>query len=76
MNKFTHSLLGLMALGVLVPLALAGCSDVSEDLNTPTYSTGLKADELKMSAFKDKFPKPCTNSDELVMQQKVLVETI
>lgn len=57
MNKFTHSLLGLVALGVLVPLALAGCSDVNEDLNTPTYSTGLKADELKMSAFKDKFPK-------------------
>ena len=34
-----------------------GCSDVSTELETPKYKTGLKADEIRNSAFKPVFPK-------------------
>lgn len=37
--------------------AAGGCGDVSTELETPKYKTGLKADEIRNSAFKSIFPK-------------------
>ena len=37
-------------------LALGGCTDVSTDLKTPVYKTGLDKDTLASSAFKKQFP--------------------
>lgn len=52
MNK----LFALIPLGVL-SVCLAGCdNDVVTELKTPVYKTGLPANELRNSAFKDQFP--------------------
>ena len=48
---------GLVALALSCLAFAGGCSDVSTELETPTYKTGLKADEIRNSAFKDQFPK-------------------
>ena len=37
-------------------LALGGCNDVSTNLKTPVYKTGLDKNETRSSAFKDQFP--------------------
>jgi len=53
MNK----LLPLVVAGLLF-LPLVGCEgDVSTELKTPTYKTGLPADEIRNSAFKAQFPE-------------------
>ena len=56
MNKRTVQT-GLVALALSCMLLAGGCNDVSTELQTPTYKTGLKADEIKNSAFKAQFPK-------------------
>ena len=48
--------LGLLALALSSLVFTGGCSDVSTELKTPTYKTGLGPDELRSSALKDKFP--------------------
>ena len=55
MNKRLFDLLLLMALctGLMI---LCGCQDVSTDLHTPTYATGIDKNELSSMAFKKKFP--------------------
>lgn len=45
---------GLVLSGLLLA---GGCSDVSTELETPKFKTGLKADEIRNSAFKPVFPK-------------------
>ncbi len=52
---------------------LAACNDVSTELKTPTYETGLKKDEIKNSAFKDVFPAQYAsfekNAEDTVMTE-------
>lgn len=55
MNKRMFSI-GFAA-AALTGALLAGCSDVDTELSTPKYKTGLPADELRSSAFKEQFPK-------------------
>ncbi len=40
----------------LFAAALAACDDVNTKLEGPTYKTGLPADTITMSAFKEQFP--------------------
>ncbi len=53
MNK--HFCMALAA-SFMFALLAAGCSDVSTELKTPTYKTGIPVGETKSSAFKAKFP--------------------
>lgn len=55
---------GLVALALSCLAFAGGCSDVSTELETPTYKTGLKADEIKNSAFKAQFPKQTASYEQ------------
>ncbi|MDW7675030.1 MAG: ammonia-forming cytochrome c nitrite reductase subunit c552 [Bacillota bacterium] len=46
----------LFAVLVAVALSAVGCSSSIPATTTPTYDTGLSADEVNNEAFKDKFP--------------------
>ena len=50
MNKISFLPLGLCA------LLLAGCDDVTTELKTPVYKSGLPANEIRNSAFEKPFP--------------------
>lgn len=50
--------IGIAVTALMGSALLSGCSDdVTTELKTPTYKTGLAADELRTSAFKAAFPK-------------------
>ena len=54
-------------------LLAAGCSDVTTELKTPKYKTGLAATETKNSAFGKVFPKEYATwqrNDESTMMTK------
>ena len=54
MNKLFSFSLGAAAL--MGTMLLTACNDVSTELKTPTYNTGVSSAETKQSALKDKFP--------------------
>ncbi|MEG2171670.1 MAG: ammonia-forming cytochrome c nitrite reductase subunit c552 [Desulfovibrionaceae bacterium] len=57
MNKRIFTI-GIAVTALMGAALVSGCSDdVTTELKTPTYKTGLAADELRTSAFKAAFPK-------------------
>jgi len=78
MNKQLRSM--TLAVSALLAAAfLCGCNDVSTELKPPTYKSGLKQDELKMSAFKADFPDQYNsymknNESEVMTEYKGSVE--
>jgi len=73
MNKrFFPLVLALAALGLIFA---AGCSDVTTELKTPKYKTGLSATEIKNSAFGKVFPQQYatwqrTSEDKIMTKYK------
>ncbi len=47
----------LMGFAFSCLLLTGGCDDVNTELKTPVFNSGLKADEIRNSAFKEPFPK-------------------
>ncbi len=49
--------LGICVCGLFALLLVGGCDNTSTELQTPTFTSGLKKDEIANSAFKDPFPR-------------------
>lgn len=78
MNKQIRNMT-LAVSALLATVLLCGCNDVSTELKPPTYKTGLKEDEVKMSAFKAEFPDHYAsymknNETEIMTEYKGSVE--
>ena len=78
MNKQLRSMT-LAVSALLAAALLCGCNDVSTELKPPTFRTGLKDGELKMSAFKTEFPAQYAsymknNETEVMTEYKGSVE--
>ena len=78
MNKQFRSMT-LAVSALLAAALLCGCNDVTTELTPPSYKTGLKEGELKMSAYKGPFPDHYAsymknNESEVMTEYKGSVE--